>query len=101
MRTLIMERIIRLRWITLMISMMLISTQLLAQPRRKEHVVEYPNLLSRGLVPRAHRQGEGPFCLPQVMGLPRLRLSAIFSNDFNQNMVRNGVNSVVSFSFNS
>src|SRR5947209_9088583 len=31
-----------LRGITLMISMMLISAQLLAQPRRKEHVVEHP-----------------------------------------------------------
>src|SRR5260370_21795159 len=31
-----------LRGIALMISMMLISTQLLAQPRRKEHVVERP-----------------------------------------------------------
>jgi hypothetical protein len=31
-----------LQGITLMISMMLISAQLLAQPRREEHVVEYP-----------------------------------------------------------
>src|SRR6266853_1116 len=31
-----------LRGITLMISMILISAQLLAQPRRKEHVVEHP-----------------------------------------------------------
>src|SRR3954453_12916289 len=31
-----------LRGITLMISMVLISAQLLAQPRRKEHVVEHP-----------------------------------------------------------
>src|SRR4051794_16862777 len=30
-----------LRGITLMISMMLISAQLLAQPRRKEHLVEH------------------------------------------------------------
>src|SRR5258706_5755349 len=33
-----------LRGTTLMISMMLISAQLLAQPRRKEHVVEHPTL---------------------------------------------------------
>ena len=49
MSALIMERIVEriaivssLRGITLMISMMLISAQLLAQPRRKEHVVEHP-----------------------------------------------------------
>src|SRR2546422_1112714 len=49
MSVLIVERIVEriatvssLRGITLMISMMLISAQLLAQPRRKEHVVEHP-----------------------------------------------------------
>jgi len=45
MRVLIVERIAILslrRGITLMISMMLISAQLLAQPRRKELVVEHP-----------------------------------------------------------
>jgi len=47
MSVLIVERIVEsiaivssLRGVTLMISMMLISAQLLAQPRRKEHVVE-------------------------------------------------------------
>src|SRR2546427_10361887 len=49
MSVLIVERIMEriaivssLRGITLMISMMLISAQLLAQPRRKEHGVEHP-----------------------------------------------------------
>src|SRR5882672_1878402 len=49
MSVLIVERIVErvaivrsLRGITLMISMMLISAQLLAQPRRKEQVVEHP-----------------------------------------------------------
>src|SRR5882762_5694478 len=45
MRASIMERIAMvspLRGITLMISMMLISAQLLAQPGRKEHGVEHP-----------------------------------------------------------
>src|SRR6266481_3242209 len=49
MSVLIVERIVEriaivrsLRGITLMISMMLISAQLLAQPQRKEHVVEHP-----------------------------------------------------------
>src|SRR5256885_13451738 len=49
MSVLIVERIVEriatvssLRGITLMICMMLISAQLLAQPRRKEHVVEHP-----------------------------------------------------------
>src|SRR5712664_2488944 len=49
MSVLIVERIVEsiaivrsLRGITLMISMMLISAQLLAQPRRKEHSVEHP-----------------------------------------------------------
>jgi len=39
-------------------------------------------------------EGERSFCLPYVMGLPRLRLCAIFPNDFNQKMTRHGVNSV-------
>src|SRR5882672_3742706 len=49
MSVLIVERIVEsiaivwsLRWVALIISMMLISAQLLAQPPRKEHVVEYP-----------------------------------------------------------
>jgi hypothetical protein len=49
MSVLIVERIVdriaivsSLRGITLMISMVLISAQLLAQPRRKEHGVEHP-----------------------------------------------------------
>src|SRR5216684_2943075 len=77
-----------LRGITLMISMMLISAQLLAQPRRKEQGVEHPtfyrtvqvdglSIFIARLVPRARRQ----FCYCTGSRLHRECLN-LFSNGF-------------------